>query len=241
MRKKAFCNYGTLFLILYMRRFVIGDIHGANKAILQCFERSGFDKHNDLLICLGDLCDGWPEVSEVLDTLLEVDNLQLLRGNHDQWMLDWLDTGDTPYIWTSQGGDSTILSFKDGISDSQRKLVYNARLYHIMDNMLFVHGGFNPDKPLELQSSHELLWDRTLVKKALYCESTEKEACHLTKFEKVFVGHTPTINFGNAVPVFACEICMLDTGARWPGGVLTMMDIDSEKWYSSDVVTTLYE
>ncbi len=52
------------------RRFVIGDIHGAHRALLQCFERSGFDRQNDLLICLGDLCDGWPDVDKVFDELL---------------------------------------------------------------------------------------------------------------------------------------------------------------------------
>ena len=39
-----------------MKTFVIGDIHGAYKALLQCFERSGFDYEKDHLIVLGDVC-----------------------------------------------------------------------------------------------------------------------------------------------------------------------------------------
>ncbi len=43
------------------KTFVIGDIHGAYRALRQCLERSTFDFEKDRLICLGDVCDGWPE------------------------------------------------------------------------------------------------------------------------------------------------------------------------------------
>ena len=52
-----------------MRTFAIGDIHGAYKALVQCFERSGFDYENDRLIVLGDVCDGYPEVKQCIDEL----------------------------------------------------------------------------------------------------------------------------------------------------------------------------
>ena len=41
-----------------MRTFVMGDIHGAYNALLQCLKRSGFDYENDQLIQLGDVADG---------------------------------------------------------------------------------------------------------------------------------------------------------------------------------------
>ena len=66
-----------------MKTFAIGDIHGAHKALLQCIERSGIDKENDVLIFLGDIVDGWPEIPECIDTLLEFKNLIAIRGNHD--------------------------------------------------------------------------------------------------------------------------------------------------------------
>jgi serine/threonine protein phosphatase 1 len=47
-----------------MRAFVIGDLHGAYKALEQCLDRSGFDYENDVLIQLGDIADGYPEVYE---------------------------------------------------------------------------------------------------------------------------------------------------------------------------------
>jgi hypothetical protein len=33
---------------------------------------------------------------------------------------------------------------------------------------------------------------------------------------------------------------MADTGAGWPGGVLTMINIDNGEYYSSDPVSRLY-
>ena len=45
-----------------MKTFAIGDIHGAYKAMMQCFERSKFDYKKDRLIVMGDVCDGYPDV-----------------------------------------------------------------------------------------------------------------------------------------------------------------------------------
>ena len=44
-----------------MKTYAIGDIHGAYKALMQCFERSKFDYKKDRLIVMGDVCDGYPE------------------------------------------------------------------------------------------------------------------------------------------------------------------------------------
>jgi len=40
------------------KRYVIGDIHGAYKALIQVLNKVGFDYDNDELIGLGDVCDG---------------------------------------------------------------------------------------------------------------------------------------------------------------------------------------
>ena len=55
-----------------MKTFVIGDIHGAYKALIECFEKSGFDRNKDRLICLGDVCDRSPEVKECIEELLKI-------------------------------------------------------------------------------------------------------------------------------------------------------------------------
>jgi len=54
-----------------MKTFVIGDIHGAYQALLQCLELSKFDANKDRLICLGDVCDRNKGVKDCIDKLLD--------------------------------------------------------------------------------------------------------------------------------------------------------------------------
>ncbi len=49
-----------------MKKFVVGDIHGGAKAFKQVLEKSEFDYENDLLISLGDICDGCQKYMNVL-------------------------------------------------------------------------------------------------------------------------------------------------------------------------------
>ena len=52
-----------------MREFVLGDIHGGYKSLIQVFERSKFDYNNDKLIVIGDIADGWPETKKCVEEL----------------------------------------------------------------------------------------------------------------------------------------------------------------------------
>ena len=58
-----------------MKRLVIGDIHGAYRALVQVLDRAGFDPKKDLLVSLGDVCDGWSETKQCIDYLMTVKNL----------------------------------------------------------------------------------------------------------------------------------------------------------------------
>lgn len=93
------------------KTYVIGDIHGAYKALLQCLERSDFDYENDTLIQLGDVCDGWSETYECVEELLKIKNLIPIRGNHDAILLEWMSKGQHPWSWL-QGGYGTKKSLK---------------------------------------------------------------------------------------------------------------------------------
>ena len=222
-----------------MRRFVIGDIHGAFRALAQCFERSGFSKENDLLVCLGDICDSWPEVNLVIETLLDIKHLVLLLGNHDLWALDWFRYRRAPDIWLVQGGQATCASYPDQVPETHIRLLSEAKHYHVLNRTLFVHGGILTDVPLENQQLQTFIWDRSLVQSALDCYFSER-VMNITGWEAVYVGHTPTLKYGQLTPIKACEVTMMDTGAGWPGGVLTMMDLGSGNIFQSDPVDSLY-
>lgn len=93
-----------------MRTLVMGDIHGAYKALQQCLERSGFDQENDLLIQLGDVVDGYPQVYECVEELLKIKHLVALKGNHDDWFNEFARTDFHPYFW-NLGGRGTLVSY----------------------------------------------------------------------------------------------------------------------------------
>jgi serine/threonine protein phosphatase 1 len=224
---------------ILQRKFVIGDIHGAFKALRQVFQQASFDPSRDMLICLGDICDRHPDVDKVMDLLLTIKNLILLLGNHDYWALDWFTRGRAAGIWVAQGGGDTMDAYPNGVPENHVKLLQQALLYYEMDNRLFVHGGYPPGTDIREHKAETLLWDRSLIKAALNRQQRGEET-QLTPYREVYVGHTPTINFDSMVPIRACEVILMDTGAGWPGGILTMMNLETGQIYQSSPVSDLY-
>lgn len=220
-----------------MKRYVIGDIHGACKALLQCLERSNFDYEKDVLICLGDVCDGWPETNQSIDELLKIKSLTFLLGNHDYWTLQWALHGKASDLWLSQGGTGTIKSYPEGMPQRHIKFLQNAPYYHILENKLFVHAGIDPMKPIEDQERDILLWDRQLFTKAMN-RRLKGNNDPFTTYDEIFIGHTPIHRY-NLKPIKASEIWFMDTGAGW-NGALSMMNIDTKEVFTSDKVETMY-
>jgi serine/threonine protein phosphatase 1 len=217
------------------RVFVIGDIHGAYRALRQCLERSKFDRMEDTLICLGDVCDGWPETKASIDELLRIDKLIYILGNHDWWSLEWMVSGKIEEVWYQQGGKATIDSYAEDIPIDHVHFLTQARMYYVFKNRLFVHAGFDPARPVEQQNLHTFLWDRNLARIALDLAGNSKTE-KLSSFDEVYIGHTP---ISKQTPLKAFEIWLMDTGAGW-SGVLSMMNIDTKEVFTSDPVPTLY-
>jgi serine/threonine protein phosphatase 1 len=217
------------------RTFVVGDIHGAYRALRQCLERSSFDYETDRLICLGDVCDGWPETRECIDELLKIKNLVYVLGNHDWWTLEWMTSGEKEDIWFVQGGEATINSYPKGVPEDHVHFLTSALPYFLDGQKLFVHAGIDPRRRLSEQDLDIFLWDRQLARTAFdfYIRNTKAK---LTDFEEVYLGHTP-VPYKH--PIQSCEVWLMDTGAGW-SGVLSMMDIDSKEIFVSDEVPSLY-
>lgn len=169
------------------RNLVIGDIHGASKALEQVLERSGADLDRDRLIFLGDYVDGWSGSAEIILKLMDIrertagrqNEAVFLIGNHDAWYLNWLENGKKPEVWVSQGGKATILSLEKHFAafpeDKQRftEFFRQMRFYYIDEqNRCFVHGGFTSKQGCEKEINlTDCYWDRTLVYHAVeFCE-----------------------------------------------------------------------
>ena len=132
-----------------MKTFVLGDIHGAYKALLQCVERSGFDYQKDRLIVLGDVCDGYLEVKQSIDELLKIKYCDYIIGNHDVWALNWSTTGREEELWLDQGGRNTKASYAGfSMPEAHINFLKNAHLWVEFDNKLFVHACIEHQKKI---------------------------------------------------------------------------------------------
>ena len=97
--------------IMTKRTFVIGDIHGGLKALLQVLNKLEV-KEEDMLIFVGVYVDGWSEAAQVIQFLIELSenvNCIFIKGNHDVWCENWLKTAIVKPLWYLHGGKETIM------------------------------------------------------------------------------------------------------------------------------------
>lgn len=244
-----------------MRKFVLGDIHGAYLALIQCLERAGFDHGSDVLVQLGDVADGFPQVFECVEELLKIESLIAIRGNHDDWFAEFLHTGYQPNNW-NHGGKGTLISYlnlagKNGlyvqrgngiktglvpedVPKSHLDFFYGQHPFYVDgDNRCFVHGGFDPKRKIEGQEPSFLFMDRTLLNDAIAYRQSKKVLENENGFTEIFLGHTPTQNWGSDVPINVSNIFNIDTGAGHQGR-LTIMEMETKEYWQSDPVGELY-
>lgn len=229
-----------------MKRFVIGDVHGGYKSLMQCMERSGINYEEDMLICLGDVADGWPQTPQCFDEFLKIKNFIMVMGNHDEWLFKYLKYGSRPSLWLQQGGKYTLGAYSKVIEngdynviDRHKEVLQNAHWYYEMDNMLFVHGGYNWHKPISETYGLDFTWDRHMWVTAFMWKK-QNQPHTIGEYDKVFIGHTTTsIIQPDLTPVKASNVWNLDQGGGYEGK-LTIMNIDTEEYWQSDIVSDLY-
>jgi serine/threonine protein phosphatase 1 len=230
---------------------VIGDIHGGLKALEQLLSKTALTA-DDTIIFLGDYVDGWSESAQLIDFLMgfqQKHHCIFIKGNHDLWCEDWLSKGIAPEKWLIHGGKATVQSYQ-GFSDAQilKHLQFFEAMHNFYidnDNNLFIHAGFTSmHGPAHEHYSTTYSWDRTLWELALAVNSTvSKSEAHYPKrlklYNEIYIGHTPTTNYGGSIPMHKCNVWNTDTGAAYQG-VLTALDIATKEYWQSDPVHLFY-
>ena len=234
-----------------MRTLVVGDIHGGYKGLLQVLERAQVTP-SDRLIFLGDYVDGWSESAKVITHLIQLSKTNscvFVRGNHDLWCGQWLNNKVENKTWEQHGGKETIESYNNTpeIDFEAHKQFFNALLPYYKDsyNHAFLHAGFSSKLGIEHETDQSnYYFDRSLWKKAMSAhkkvtKNKRKLPRRLRHNPAIFIGHTPTLNFNETVPMNACNVWNLDTGAAFTGK-LTLMDIHTKSFWQSDALMELY-
>ncbi|SFE63828.1 serine/threonine protein phosphatase 1 [Chitinophaga sp. CF118] len=241
----------TMLDIMAKRTFVIGDIHGALRALKQLLLKIDL-REDDKIIFLGDYVDGWSESAQVIEYLIESDtiyNCIFIKGNHDISCESWLNETILDPNWKLKSGKLTIQSYES--FSSERKAAHldffsRMKYYHVDEyNRLFVHGGFTASNgPQSEQSKNNLTTDRTLWEIAIMMDSRIKKHSvlypkKLLLFNEICIGHTPTLTYNSDLPMCACNVWNIDTGAGFTGR-LSALNIDTKEILQSDKVLFLY-
>jgi serine/threonine protein phosphatase 1 len=237
-----------------MKKFVIGDIHGGLKALLQVLKKINCDE-NDTLIFLGDYVDGWSESPAVLDFLIDLQKKQncvFIRGNHDELLLDWLlgnNENIDEKLWFQHGGEATVLSYQKIDAATKEKHIHflqSLQNYYLdNENRLFIHAGFTNMRGVENEFfKAAFYWDRTLWETALAMDNQlSKDAItypnRLKIYKEIYIGHTPVTKIDETIPVNKACVWNVDTGAAFKG-TLTIMDVDTKEFWQSDSLPGLY-
>ncbi len=209
----------------------IGDIHG-EAGRLADLHAAIFDHHRRLhagapltLIHLGDYVDRGPDSFGVIEALIALEARRdltsiCLKGNHEQMMLDALDTGEQGGMWMRSGGVETMDSYyrRDlpGVPKAHRKWLSALPVHHIVEDrrLVFVHAGIAPGRWPELDDEIGL-WTRA----RRFFDVTLWENPALEGWTVVH-GHTPTADFREEIHGTSTRRINIDTGAVY-GGQLT--------------------
>ena len=170
------------------RVYVIGDIHGRVEPLAEMLDKVRIDASREnadrrVLIFLGDYVDRGLESRQVIDLLLADPapgfEKVFLKGNHEAWLLAFLENAQAGRNWLTSGGHATLFSYgvaqpvrvqAAGSLESVRKAfaaalpeehkVFLSGLLntHVEAGYAFAHAGIRPGIALADQREEDLLW-----------------------------------------------------------------------------------
>ena len=220
----------------YRRILAVGDIHGHFEKFRSAYEKVQFDPTEDLLVFLGDYIDRGPSVRRTLEFAMKIaekKNVVLLRGNHEQMMLDYFFGGATGECWLRNGGRETMAELlaweKEAPGAIARVLAFLRELplsYTVEqegERYFFAHAGVRPSVAIEEQRADDLLWIR------------EEFYAHYAGDDIVVAGHTPTLFLDRrGKPLFLNKcIILADTGSYFPEGHISIVDVLTRRFWQN--------
>jgi serine/threonine protein phosphatase 1 len=129
------------------RLIAVGDIHGCHKEFADLLDKLDLRK-DDRLVLLGDLISRGPDSGKVVELAREHATASLL-GNHELRHLNYRRTDDPSHLKKYDYATIDQLRGKDWEYLESMKLTYEDEELGVV----FVHGGFLPDRPWQKQTA----------------------------------------------------------------------------------------
>ena len=145
------------------KTYVIGDLHGNFKALKRVLKKWHFRDEIDTLIFLGDLADGHQHPDKCLLRLLKIKNFIPIMGNHDLFIKKWLEKNIIDKRWIRLGAKDTIKR----LTPYKEELKYYfsiTKSYHIENNTICTHGGFNHKRLITKQRKLNFAINRNMYR-----------------------------------------------------------------------------
>ena len=219
--------------------YAIGDVHGRLDLLENLEEQIVRDAARratarNVVVYLGDYVDrGYDSlgvVEHLIDKPLKDFEQVYLKGNHEDFLLQFLDDQRVGPVWMANGGLETLMSYgvrlphgqpqqerlaaaqaglREALPARHLKFMRGLKLTHREGDYLFVHAGVRPGVAIEEQQPEDLIWIRE--------EFLNDESFH----DCIVVhGHTPM-----AVPQVMANRIGIDTGA-FATGCLTSVALE---------------
>lgn len=168
-----------------MAYYVMGDIHGEADRFHAMLKKIRFSE-DDTLILLGDVIDRGPDGIALLLEIMEMPNVVMLLGNHEDMMLKYLSpsaTGTEIRRWNKNGNAPTLAAYlKQKAKVQQRILGYLRGLpthieLKVNDKRFYLVHGFPGE------NEHDEVWTRPTMES----ENPIPEC-------KLIIGHTKVLS-----------------------------------------------
>ena len=219
----------------YERIFLTSDIHGHYSMFEELLDKIKLTK-KDLLIILGDSCDRGPKTYELYKKYYDLEkegyNIKHLRGNHEDMLIEAMESGDNDH-WYRNGGEKTQKSFYNN-SESKDTLTFEEWLEREgiksvkwfvdwLDRIpimisgkknLFVHAAFDTTKSEDEQEHRFLIWDRN----DFWTNNKTGKA--------IYFGHTPSKD--GKIKHYVNDVHCIDTGS-YKNGIIACVELKTGK------------
>jgi len=232
------------------RVLVFGDVHGAWHLLEKAIHDLAIEK-GDVKVFLGDLTDRGTENLKCVDYAVNTENSYVVRGNHDDMLIQGLLEGDQRnYLgWLQNGGKTVLAEVGEEGSTCLAVMLENKSYYLItMEVNSKMYAFSHAEYPLELEEVPPQALEKVLER--VYPDDLDQAKAEIAQMlcwnrtiigaieqgyklpdvpgvEMIFHGHT-----GVKEPVIHGNRAYIDTGSVFTQKLtVAVIEPDGEIWY----------